>query len=52
MARWFFSNLAHQKQDNYDKQNQAESTAREITPIPAVRPRRDCAEQHNYEHNQ
>lgn len=37
---------------NSARQKQAQSAAQVITPAPAVRPRRECAQQHKIEYNQ
>ena len=40
-----------QHQDEQDQQNQAKPAARVVTPLSAVRPRGDCAQQHQNQNN-
>ena len=49
VARLSMSNPAQQKQDDQNGQKHTESAGRVITPIPAVRPGRECADQHQNE---
>jgi hypothetical protein len=48
-AGFRFSNSAEQNQNQENQSHQAQSTAGVITPSPAVRPRRQRAEQHENE---
>jgi hypothetical protein len=46
------SNYAEQKEDDQNNDHQAQTAARIIAPIPAVRPGRECANQHQNEQNE
>lgn len=51
LSRPSSSDFPEQKQDDQNNQNQAQSSGRSITPIPAVRPSGQCAEQHQNQQN-
>lgn len=40
-----YSNPSHEHQDHHDNQYQPETTAREVTPTAAVRPRRQYSDE-------
>jgi hypothetical protein len=47
----FISNPAQQKQDDENGQKHTQSAGRTISPIPAVWPGGECADQHQNEQN-